>query len=193
MGAVDSAHWPKHVAILDTDGLVVSLFVAAGVVRMSKIQATFQGELQLAGWSETHNGGCKVTFWLPDAAELDAFRALTVRKGNTAGHRFMAALVEIGDDEQPVQHEPESEKSEDDYGQHYAALYKSGWFHNPKVVAALGVPTGLPPDERINTIKCFIYEYFDVDSLANIPPNSFIGYCIEAGIRATLPAAFGAA
>ncbi|MGA4125514.1 hypothetical protein ACI2VP_05145 [Ralstonia nicotianae] len=70
------------------------------------INPTFTGEMQLAGWSETHNGGCKVTFWLPDATELDAFRALTVRKGNTAGHRFMAALVEVGDDEQPVQPEP---------------------------------------------------------------------------------------
>lgn len=78
---------------------------------MSDVQTSFQGELQLAGWSETHNGGCKVTFWLPDAAELDAFRALTVRKGNTAGHRFMAALVEIGDDEQPVQQlQPEKAK-----------------------------------------------------------------------------------
>lgn len=72
------------------------------------VQTTFTGEMQLAGWSETHNGGCKVTFWLPDATELDAFRALTVRKGNTAGHRFMAALVEVGDDEQPVQ--PEAPK-----------------------------------------------------------------------------------
>ncbi len=78
---------------------------------MSDVQTSFQGELQLAGWSETHNGGCKVTFWLPDANELDAFRALTVRKGNTAGHRFMAALVEIGDDEQPVQQtQPEKAK-----------------------------------------------------------------------------------
>lgn len=70
---------------------------------MSPIRPTFSGELQLAGWSETHNGGCKVTFWLADASDLDAFRALTVRKGNTAGHRFMAALVEVGDDELPVQ------------------------------------------------------------------------------------------
>jgi hypothetical protein len=85
--------------------------------------------------------------------------------------------------------EPEPE----DHGKHYAVLYKSGWFHNPKVVAALGVPAGLSPDERINTIKLFVYEYFDVDSLAKIPPNSFIGYCIEAGIRATLPPAFGGA
>lgn len=67
---------------------------------------TFTGEIQLAGWSESHNGGCKVTFWLQSPDELEAFRALTVRKGNTAGHRFMAALVEIGDDEYPVQYPP---------------------------------------------------------------------------------------
>jgi len=29
------------------------------------------------------------------------FRGLTVRKGNTAGQRFMAVLVEVGDDERP--------------------------------------------------------------------------------------------
>lgn len=69
---------------------------------MSDLQPTFQGEVQLAGWSETHNGGCKVTFWLPDSADLDVFRALTVRKGNTAGQRFACVLVEIGEDEQPV-------------------------------------------------------------------------------------------
>ncbi len=64
---------------------------------------TFTGEIQLAGWSESHTSGCKVTFWLSSPDELEAFRALTVRKGNTAGHRFMAALVEIGDDERPVE------------------------------------------------------------------------------------------
>lgn len=67
---------------------------------------TFAGEIQLAGWSESHTSGCKVTFWLSSPDELEAFRALTVRKGNTAGHRFMAALVEIGDDERPVEPEP---------------------------------------------------------------------------------------
>ena len=63
----------------------------------------FSGELQLAGWSETHNAGCKVTFWLQSSDDLEAFRTLTIRKGNTAGQRFMAALVEVGDDELPVQ------------------------------------------------------------------------------------------
>lgn len=64
---------------------------------------TFQDEVQLAGWSETHTGGPKVTFWLQDAEQLAVFKALTARKGNTAGHRFACVLVEIGDDEQPVQ------------------------------------------------------------------------------------------
>lgn len=73
---------------------------------MTSIVPTFQGELQLAGWSESHNGGCKVTFWLADPSDLDAFRSLTVRKGNTAGHRLAAVLVEIGDDERPVDRQP---------------------------------------------------------------------------------------
>lgn len=66
------------------------------------LKPTFSGEVMLAGWRESHNAGATVTFWLPDESELDVFRALTVRKGNTAGQRFMAVLVEIGDDELPV-------------------------------------------------------------------------------------------
>ncbi len=73
---------------------------------------TFAGEIQLAGWSESHTSGCKVTFWLSSPDELEAFRALTVRKGNTAGHRFMAALVEIGDDEKPVEPEPKAPRAQ---------------------------------------------------------------------------------
>lgn len=67
------------------------------------MEALYNGEMQLAGWSDSHTGGAKVTFWLPDASDLEVFRTLTTRKGNTAGHRFGVALVEIGDDEQPVQ------------------------------------------------------------------------------------------
>lgn len=77
---------------------------------MSNLTPTFTGEMQLAGWSESHNGGCKVVFWLPSSEDLDAFRALTVRKGNQSGHRFMAALVEVGDDELPVQPAPQTEQ-----------------------------------------------------------------------------------
>jgi hypothetical protein len=116
--------------------------------------------------------------------------------------RFRAAFfAAFGQIDMPVAIAPlvadfekrEPEKTEDGYGQHYAVLYKAGWFHNPKVVAALGVSKGLPPDERINTIKALIYEYFDVDSLAKISPEAFKEYCYEAAILATLPGAFGVA
>lgn len=67
------------------------------------ITPLYAGEMQLAGWSESHTGGAKVTFWLSGPDELAAFRALTVRKGNTSGQRMMAVFVEIGDNEEPVQ------------------------------------------------------------------------------------------
>lgn len=69
---------------------------------MSPDVVVFKGEVQLAGWSESHNGGAKVTFFLSSPEELDAFRNLTVAKGKQAGHRLMLVAVEIGDDERPV-------------------------------------------------------------------------------------------
>jgi len=67
------------------------------------ITPTFAGEVMMAGWSDTHTSGAKITFWLPDAESLEVFKGLTQKKGNTAGHRFMCVLVEIGDDEELVQ------------------------------------------------------------------------------------------
>lgn len=58
-------------------------------------------ELMLAGWSETHSGGAKITFWI-DSDSLEPFKHMTAKKGNTAGQRFMAALVQIGADERPM-------------------------------------------------------------------------------------------
>ncbi|CAB3972268.1 MULTISPECIES: hypothetical protein [Burkholderia] len=159
---------------------------------MSDITPTFHGEMQLAGWSETHTGGCKVTFWLHDPADLEAFRTLTVRKGNQAGHRFMVAMVEIGDDEQPIQQPAPAMQGPDksEYGQHYTVLYRAGWFHNPKVVSAFRVRMELLPEQRIEAIKRTIYQAISVDSLTDIPPQAFAQFCQEIGIRQTLPAAF---
>jgi hypothetical protein len=60
------------------------------------IRPTWQGEVQLRRWSESSTQGVQVTFALPDSGDLDPFKA-------KSGKRFMAVLVEIGDDEQPVQ------------------------------------------------------------------------------------------
>lgn len=65
------------------------------------MKPAFNEEVMLAGWSETHNGGAKVTFWLADSESLEAFKAMTVAKGKTAGQRLAMCLVEIDDNEQP--------------------------------------------------------------------------------------------
>jgi len=62
---------------------------------MPDIQPTFAGEVQLRRWSESSTQGVQITFALADAADLERFRGME-------GKRFMAALVQVGDDEQPV-------------------------------------------------------------------------------------------
>lgn len=62
---------------------------------MADIQPTFAGEVQLRRWSESSTQGVQITFALADAADLERFRGME-------GKRFMAALVQVGDDELPV-------------------------------------------------------------------------------------------
>lgn len=60
------------------------------------VPTAFEGEIQLRRWSESSTQGVQVTFALAESAELDRFKGLE-------GKRFMAVLVQIGDDEQPVE------------------------------------------------------------------------------------------
>jgi len=66
----------------------------------------FVGEVQLAGWSDSHTGGSKITLWLPDPDELEPFRLMTARKGNHSGQRLLIMAVEINDDESLGSREP---------------------------------------------------------------------------------------
>lgn len=130
---------------------------------MSAITPTFAGEIQLAGWSESHTGGCKVTFWLQGPDELAAFRTLTTRKGNTAGHRFMAALVEIGDDELPVQADTVIPVSDKPKGGALAVL-AGMWCRSPDFQT--WSDTRNPAESRI-----FILQACEIDSRAELDHN----------------------
>lgn len=148
---------------------------------MSAIRPTFSGELQLAGWSETHNGGCKVTFWLADASDLDAFRALTVRKGNTAGHRFMAVLVEVGDDELPVQ-----QPKQDDQEPKGGALAKlAGMFCQQSEFWEFLVARSTGPTccESVNDAAATIRHICGIESRAELDSNAEAAAIFHEQIR----------
>lgn len=66
----------------------------------------YNDELFLLGWSETHNGGAKITFLLPDPSLLEPFKLMTVGKGKTAGQRLACVMVEIDESEQPAIDQP---------------------------------------------------------------------------------------
>jgi len=147
---------------------------------MSTPKPCFSDELMLAGWSETSTGGAKVTFFLPDAAALDVFRQMTVKKGNTAGQRFACVLVEIGDDEQPVTPDDAPKAAtKGPYGDYYRKLGKTGWFNSTGVKTTFGA-------NQI-TIKQHFYNAFHVDSLSKIRPSEFRSYVESYGLRWTLP------
>lgn len=57
---------------------------------------TFQGEVQFRRYSDTSTQGASIVLALPDRDELAAFIG-------KEGRRFMAVLVEVGDDEKPVE------------------------------------------------------------------------------------------
>jgi hypothetical protein len=67
------------------------------------VTPTFQGEVQFRRWSDSSTQGVQVTFALPDTEALEPLKA-------KAGKRFMAVLVEIGDDEMPVQPPPKKDQ-----------------------------------------------------------------------------------
>lgn len=71
---------------------------------MSAVPTVFTGEMQLMNWGESSSNGAWVKFWIAPE-DLEAFRHLKCRSGKIAGHRMMAALAEIGEDEQPVPQE----------------------------------------------------------------------------------------
>lgn len=70
---------------------------------MSQTNIAFQGEIMLLNWAESSTRGRTATFLLSEDGESHPFKDFTIRQGKRAGQRFMAVLVQIDDNEQPVQ------------------------------------------------------------------------------------------
>jgi len=138
---------------------------------------TFSGEVMLAGWSETHNGGAKVTFWLSDPEELAAFKRMTVAKGKTAGQRLACVLVEIGEDELPKQ--PEPAKAEELKGGPLAKL-AGMWCQSRDFMRWCGAAS---PSKA----KLFILEVCGIESRVELDHNPVAAEIFHRRIRSVYP------
>lgn len=68
---------------------------------MAEPTPTFAGEVQFRRYSDTSTQGTQIVLALPDREALQSFIGLE-------GKRFMAVLVQIGEDEQPVPNTPKT-------------------------------------------------------------------------------------
>jgi|LauGreDrversion4_2_1035121.scaffolds.fasta_scaffold262251_4 hypothetical protein len=69
---------------------------------MDSQEVAFQGEVMLLQWSDSSTRGRTITLLLSDDADVHPFKDFTIKSGKRAGQRFMCAMAQIGDDEQPV-------------------------------------------------------------------------------------------
>lgn len=70
---------------------------------MDADKIAFQGEVMLLNWAESSTRGRTVTFQLSEEGESHPFKDFTIRQGKRAGQRFMCVMVQVDDNEQPVQ------------------------------------------------------------------------------------------
>lgn len=105
----------------------------------------YAGEVQLLRWSESSTTGRTVLFQIPEETVEHPFKRFNVRdkSAKTPGKRFMAVLVEIGDDEKPVAQVMPKDKiaalgGSKPYGKQASVLYRTGWMLNPRIMAAAG-------------------------------------------------------
>ena len=72
---------------------------------MTGVPVAYSDEVILTGWSDSGGQGRRVQFLLPEGPDSPAehpFKRYTRRIGKKGGTRFQMVLVEIGDDEHPV-------------------------------------------------------------------------------------------
>lgn len=124
------------------------------------IQATYHGEVRVVRSSYTSKTGPTITLALHDIDELNKVQGMD-------GKRYMLALVEIGDDEQPVQEKLKGGP---------LSILAARWCQDPVFREWFDCPTEETAAERIRVL-C------DVTSRANIDHTAEAGEKFQRHIR----------
>lgn len=157
------------------------------------IRPAYQGELMLLGWSQSHSTGAKVTFLLPDDDALECFRHLTVKKGATAGQRFMAVLVQINEHDEPITPGTDTTRSKKDSLTMSAVLLCKSDDFQKFVASKIGFQLE-SPEGREQQAKEYMTTFCRIDSrkeLDNSPTAAHLFAQLMADYRNWLNPSFG--
>lgn len=123
----------------------------------------FEG--QMAGWTANADPGGQVTFWLNDPALREQFLGLPRRRRGNPGKAWWLTMVEIGEDEQPVnaavlpppdpapaQARQRARQTNAALSQHAARLCRDPAFH--RYLASRGIIPGTSPEQTARTYLC---------------------------------------
>jgi len=127
---------------------------------------TFSGELQFRGYSDSSRQGPKITFSVFEREALESFIG-------KEGKRFMAVLVEIGDDELPKQ--PELSKAEELKGGPLAKL-AGMWCQSKDFQEWCGAPNA-------TEARLFIIEACGINSRVDLDHNPQAAALFHEDIR----------
>lgn len=151
---------------------------------MSNVPTVFTGEMQLMNWGESSSNGAWVKFWIAPE-DLEAFRHLKCRSGKIAGHRMMAALAEIGDDEQPVAQPRNADPGSEAQSKGGALAKLAGMFcQQPEFWEFLVArSTGPTSCESVNDAAATIRHICGIESRAELDSNAEAAAIFHEQIR----------
>jgi hypothetical protein len=105
------------------------------VVKVGEERATYDGQMMLAGGGSPLGQGYWVKFWLDEDQHHHPFAGFKARNNDEPGDMFMAAFVELDDDETPIDQE-QRKRVEEAHGrkpqrlsQYAALLCENPMFH----------------------------------------------------------------
>lgn len=133
---------------------------------MNSENIAFQGELMLLNWAESSTRGRTVTFQLSEDGDSHPFKDFTIRQGKRAGQRFMAVLVQIDDNEQPVEQRRTG-------AQRAAVLCKDPEFWN------WATARQFEPVNDEQSARQFLLSHLDIQSRSEIDSNPSVSERFE--------------
>lgn len=131
------------------------------------IEASYHSEVRFVRSSYSSKTGTTITLALPDSDELSKVQGMD-------GKRYMLALVEIGDDEQPVQ------KPEKTGGP--LAVLAGRWCQEPEFWRFLSDFLGWPASSEADAVR-YVRMYCQIESRAELDHNPDAARLFHSGIR----------